>query len=612
MYEKRFMALLTVLMMLSGLSLLAQKATLAQESSMAQEGANFNVYFESDHLIIEPNGEYESYTVGMQGPICRSNVPYDGGKTAVIDLFDKKGKPFEDGVWNVEITARPYWSAEEWEVINKARDQGDYKTLAVTLPPKGSLDQTFSFSMLEGRAVDPSEVEKNGFKGKAGLADFLINDDLIVDGSACIGFDCVNGEAFGFDTLRLKENNLRIKFDDTSVAASFPRNDWQLTANDSANGGAPKFSIDDITGGRTPFTVEANAPSHSLYVDDGGRLGLGTSTPSVEIHAKSGDTPTLRLQQDGSSGFAPQTWDVAGNETNFFVRDVTNGSALPFRIRPGAPTSSIHIDADGNVGLDTSSPSAKLHVEDGDALIKKNGGASLTIEELDSAASTQLTLDSQGHAQMDMIGGASTFSLQVNSINNLFQINDNIANSEFEIRVGGYIRLGANGADSLEIASNGAMNIGLLADATTPAMTIDGATGAISVDTLTVTTAFTQPSDVNLKDEFQTVDPVDVLNKIVDMPITTWEYKHDKGNRHMGVMAQDFYAAFGLGRSDKLITTIDPDGVTMAAIQGLNQKFDEKVAQKDNEIISLKEKNQQLEARLATLEALVNSLAKKP
>lgn len=195
-------------------------------------------------------------------------------------------------------------------------------------------------------------------------ADFVINDDLIVDGSACIGFDCVNGESFGFDTIRLKENNLRIKFEDTSTAASFPTTDWQLTANDSANGGASKFSIDDISGSRTPFTIEANARSHSLYVDDGGRIGSRTSTPSTEFHTVDGDTPTLRLQQDGSSGFAPQTWDLAGNETNFFVRDVTNGSTLPFRIRPGAPTSAIFIDVDGDVGLGTASPGAPLDVEE--------------------------------------------------------------------------------------------------------------------------------------------------------------------------------------------------------------------------------------------------------
>ena len=105
--------------------------------------------------------------------------------------------------------------------------------------------------------------------------DQVILDDLIVDGSACIGFDCVNGESFGFDTIRIKENNLRIRAMDTSSTASFPTNDWQITFNDSSNGGQNKFSIDDIDGGRTPFTIEAGAPSHSLYVDDGGRLGLG-------------------------------------------------------------------------------------------------------------------------------------------------------------------------------------------------------------------------------------------------------------------------------------------------------------------------------------------------
>ena len=145
------------------------------------------------------------------------------------------------------------------------------------------------------------------------IADQQILDDLIVDGSMCVGLDCVNGESFGFDTIRLKENNLRIKFQDTSSSASFPTNDWQLTANDSSNGGANKFSIDDIDGGRTPFTVEAGAPSHSLYVDDGGRIGLGTSTPVVEMHVVNGDSPTMRLEQNGSSGFTPQTWDVAGN-----------------------------------------------------------------------------------------------------------------------------------------------------------------------------------------------------------------------------------------------------------------------------------------------------------
>ncbi|MEE2635198.1 hypothetical protein DD556_17620 [Phaeobacter sp. JL2872] len=224
-------------------------------------------------------------------------------------------------------------------------------------------------------------------------ADQQFLDDVIVDGSLCVGQDCVNGENFGFDTIRLKENNLRIRAVDTSNSGSFPTRDWQITFNDSSNGGQDKFSIDDIDAGRTPFTIEASAPSHSLYVDDGGRIGLGTSTPVVEMHVVDGDSPTLRLEQDGSSGFTPQTWDVAGNETNFFVRDATNGSRIPFKIRPTAPTNALYIDTDGQIGFGTASPSAALdlaiagglEINSGNIFAQQNGAVSLTLSDTSGA-----------------------------------------------------------------------------------------------------------------------------------------------------------------------------------------------------------------------------------
>ncbi|HEY5054334.1 MAG TPA: hypothetical protein VII45_13095 [Solirubrobacterales bacterium] len=86
------------------------------------------------------------------------------------------------------------------------------------------------------------------------------------------------------------------------------------------------------------------------------------NTQEENLILKTADTPFLRLEQTNGSGFTPQTWDVAGNEANFFVRDVTGGSKLPFRIRPGAPTSSIDIAANGDVGLGTASPSAPLQL----------------------------------------------------------------------------------------------------------------------------------------------------------------------------------------------------------------------------------------------------------
>ena len=192
-------------------------------------------------------------------------------------------------------------------------------------------------------------------------ADQVIPDDLIVQGSLCVGFDCVNNESFGFATIRLKENNLRIEFMDTSVGA-FPSNDWMITANDTGSGGASYLAFDDVTGGTQPFRVTAGAPTGSLWVDSTGRIGLRNTAPLLDLHMTTGNTPAIRLEQTNASGFAAQTWDVAGNEANFFVRDLTGGSRLPFRIRPGAPTSSIDIAASGDVGIGTASPLTRLSV----------------------------------------------------------------------------------------------------------------------------------------------------------------------------------------------------------------------------------------------------------
>jgi len=193
-------------------------------------------------------------------------------------------------------------------------------------------------------------------------ADIQHLDDVIISFSLCVGNDCVNGESFGFDTLRLKENNTRFHFDDTSSSASFPRNDWRIVANDSSNGGGSYLAIEDSTAGRQTFRVDAGAPANALRVDAQGDIGIGTASPVVNLHVVEGNTPTLRLEQDGTSGFSAQTWDVAGNETNFFVRDASNGSTLPFRIFPGASSNALTIAADDNIAFGTtSSPTHASH-----------------------------------------------------------------------------------------------------------------------------------------------------------------------------------------------------------------------------------------------------------
>jgi hypothetical protein len=75
----------------------------------------------------------------------------------------------------------------------------------------------------------------------------------------------------------------------------------------------------------------------------------GEGFSSLALKLKSADTPGINLVQTNDSGFTAQTWDVAGNEANFFIRDITGGSKLPFRIRPGAPTGGLDIQASGEV-----------------------------------------------------------------------------------------------------------------------------------------------------------------------------------------------------------------------------------------------------------------------
>ncbi|HZR29291.1 MAG TPA: tail fiber domain-containing protein, partial [Terriglobales bacterium] len=109
-------------------------------------------------------------------------------------------------------------------------------------------------------------------------------------------------------------------------------------------------------------------------------------------------------------------------------------------------------------------------------------------------------------------------------------------------------------------------------------------------------------SDRALKSGFHPVDGLGILQRVAQLPISTWSFRSDSsGSQHLGPMAQDFYAAFHLGNDDKSIGTTDAQGVALAAIQGLNQKLEQNVQQlqaqlqsKDAQITALKSDIEQL------------------
>jgi hypothetical protein len=123
---------------------------------------------------------------------------------------------------------------------------------------------------------------------------------------------------------------------------------------------------------------------------------------------------------------------------------------------------------------------------------------------------------------------------------------------------------------------------------------------ALHVHGTVTATAFNPPSDRNLKENFKAVDSKEVLEKIVQMPLAEWSFKED-AVRHIGPMAQDFHAAFGLGTDERHIATVDADGVALAAIQGLNQKVEEQgmeLKRKDAAIIELTKRLESLEMKI--------------
>ena len=105
-------------------------------------------------------------------------------------------------------------------------------------------------------------------------------------------------------------------------------------------------------------------------------------------------------------------------------------------------------------------------------------------------------------------------------------------------------------------------------------------------------------SDRNAKLDFASVNVKEVLRKVVSLPVSLWSYKTEVGVRHMGPMAQDFKRLFGVGPDDRSITTVDADGVALAAIQGLNQTLTEALAVKDVTIAAMQRELAAIKRRL--------------
>ncbi len=229
----------------------------------------------------------------------------------------------------------------------------------------------------------------------------------------------------------------------------------------------------------------------------------------------------------------------------------------------------------GNVNVQASRGNADFNASLGNVTVQANLG-SVTVKGFNDVAlqSSSSTLSlSPSEANLQIPGG----NVKLSGVN----VNVTSTGSGITLNAGAVLQISA-----VQTTMSGILNV----------------TGPVYAQGVQLT------SDRNAKEHFVPLDTQSILAKVAALPVTEWNYRTDRrAVRHIGPMAQDFHAAFGLdGKDDKHISVIDEGGVALAAIQGLNQKLE----QKQTEIAALKQTVNQLKQLVNAMNQKLNGGAR--
>ncbi len=347
--------------------------------------------------------------------------------------------------------------------------------------------------------------------------------------------------------------------------------------------------------------------------------GFGTSTPVYEVTISSSTAPQLALSagsgiaqwvfRNGGGDLYLATTTVAGTATTSITALTISGSGFGtttirgLTIANGQATSTSNVGwsitngcyAIGTTCLSLSSLTGTLAVASGGT--NSTSFAANSIITSDAAGTTLIATTSNNFTLGSFIATSTT--LNSYSLNNW--IGFGTTTSKYPLTISSstasQLALSASSGFAQVVFRNDGTNFYIATTTTagtattsTPAMQIAISTGNVGFGTTTslgpltmnsgafVTTGgtWTNASDRNLKENFVELDINDILNKIMQLPITQWNYKSENINiPHIGPVAQDFHAIFGLGNSDTSISTIDPAGVALVGIKALYKKIED-------------------------------------
>lgn len=396
--------------------------------------------------------------------------------------------------------------------------------------------------------------------------------------------------------------------------------------------------------GETNIWLNAGGNSHIL----GGNLGVGASSPTHRLHVSGGPRWFQALiEADDSEGtwFNIDNYDVGGREWALVSTGSTSTEGAGRLLVRDNSANAVRMlfDTNGRVGIGVSTPQARLHVNGdfratgirtsglpespnvigGSSLnfigdvrgATIGGGGSLTPLLLNSIDGDFGTVAGGGANRVVGQGGAigggvgnqvdgASGTIGGGSGNRAAGMSttvpggsNNAADGDYSFAAGRRANALHSGAfvwgDAVDAGVSSAAENQFTARATGGVRFFTNAALSTGVQVAAGGGSWSSVSDRNVKRNIRPIDGREVLDRLAQVPITTWNYQtQDPTIRHIGPMAQDFHAAFGVGEDARHIANIDADGVALAAIQGLHQIVKEQEQELDSlrrEVAEMKE-----------------------